>query len=423
MGRDQDCTLALADDATVSRRHASLTWEGASWVLRDLGSKNGTAFLRNGAAETVEGACIVQPGDEFLVGSALLRLETADSETNTGGSILRVLPEDDALVFEYAADGVVVERWTHADCAQTANARANALRALVATQQADGALASDESFLNACMDWTSAVLPPPLAQRLQDNADRTLTLLLAPSLLDLPWEALAIESRLLAVQRAVSRQVLLEQAPRLAPSRGRDFLIIANPTGDLVHVHEEAEVLLHALADEFGMSHARFLAGSRATVARVCSELERCSVVVYLGHAGHDPDAAGQGGWYLADGLLTGTHIGRLARVPALVVASACESAREKHPGAGLQIRGDTSGVAAAWMLGGVSQFIGTLWPVPVVSGAALGTVLLRGLLEGQPSGEAMLNARRRVAASYPHADATCAGYAHYGRPDWRLRP
>jgi hypothetical protein len=41
IGRELACDMTLAD-ATVSRLHASLQWDGYGWLLDDLGSTNGT---------------------------------------------------------------------------------------------------------------------------------------------------------------------------------------------------------------------------------------------------------------------------------------------------------------------------------------------------------------------------------------------
>ena len=57
MGRSNDCDLVL-DDVHCSSQHAEIAREGEEYVLRDLGSRNGTFFngkqvkeakLRNGA--------------------------------------------------------------------------------------------------------------------------------------------------------------------------------------------------------------------------------------------------------------------------------------------------------------------------------------------------------------------------------------
>jgi hypothetical protein len=68
IGRSGDCHLVLADD-TVSRRHAELRAEGGRWLLRDLGSSNGTYVNGRRVLEAE-----VRPGDLLHLGGAEIRL-------------------------------------------------------------------------------------------------------------------------------------------------------------------------------------------------------------------------------------------------------------------------------------------------------------------------------------------------------------
>jgi pSer/pThr/pTyr-binding forkhead associated (FHA) protein len=68
IGRSSACQLVLADD-TVSRRHAELRAEGGRWLLRDLGSSNGT-YLNGRRVIEAE----VRPGDLLHLGGAEIRL-------------------------------------------------------------------------------------------------------------------------------------------------------------------------------------------------------------------------------------------------------------------------------------------------------------------------------------------------------------
>lgn len=61
-GREPDSDLFL-DDVTVSRRHAELRRSPAGWLLRDVGSLNGT-YVNRERIEEVE----LQPGDEVQIG-------------------------------------------------------------------------------------------------------------------------------------------------------------------------------------------------------------------------------------------------------------------------------------------------------------------------------------------------------------------
>ncbi len=68
IGRSSTCQLVLADD-TVSRRHAELRVEDGHWLLRDLGSSNGTWVNGRRVIEAE-----VRPGDLLHLGGAEVRL-------------------------------------------------------------------------------------------------------------------------------------------------------------------------------------------------------------------------------------------------------------------------------------------------------------------------------------------------------------
>jgi hypothetical protein len=69
LGRSRECDCVLADPS-VSRRHAELRRDGGRWLLRDLGSRNGTRV--NGVRLLDEAE--VCPGDRVSFGDARFRL-------------------------------------------------------------------------------------------------------------------------------------------------------------------------------------------------------------------------------------------------------------------------------------------------------------------------------------------------------------
>ncbi|MEU6812082.1 DUF1707 and FHA domain-containing protein [Streptomyces sp. NPDC046831] len=69
IGRDPASGLRLTHD-TVSRVHAELSRQGGRWILRDLGSTNGTTV--NG--RRVVGAVVVREGDQVGFGRVAFRL-------------------------------------------------------------------------------------------------------------------------------------------------------------------------------------------------------------------------------------------------------------------------------------------------------------------------------------------------------------
>ncbi|HVT14517.1 MAG TPA: FHA domain-containing protein [Fimbriimonadaceae bacterium] len=68
IGRDQTCSLTLAYDSLVSRRHAEITLDDAGARLGDLGSRNGTTV--NG--QRVTGSVVLADGDVIGIGRAKL---------------------------------------------------------------------------------------------------------------------------------------------------------------------------------------------------------------------------------------------------------------------------------------------------------------------------------------------------------------
>ncbi|MEU8887628.1 DUF1707 and FHA domain-containing protein [Streptomyces sp. NPDC048442] len=69
IGRDTGNGLRLSHE-TVSRRHAELVQQGGIWILRDLGSTNGTCV--NG--RRVTGTAVVNDGDQVSFGRMSFRL-------------------------------------------------------------------------------------------------------------------------------------------------------------------------------------------------------------------------------------------------------------------------------------------------------------------------------------------------------------
>lgn len=83
LGRDRDIPGSIPD-ASVSRRHAKVTVHGASAVLEDLGSKNGTWI----AGQRVGAPTPLDDGDSVRIGLVTLVFRSGaagDSTTRTAG--------------------------------------------------------------------------------------------------------------------------------------------------------------------------------------------------------------------------------------------------------------------------------------------------------------------------------------------------
>jgi DNA-binding winged helix-turn-helix (wHTH) protein len=77
-GRDAECSLVI-DGTTVSRRHARITVAHGAATIEDLDSMNGTYV--NGARVTAP--VRLAPGDEFALGTELLRVRLRSSSALT----------------------------------------------------------------------------------------------------------------------------------------------------------------------------------------------------------------------------------------------------------------------------------------------------------------------------------------------------
>jgi FHA domain/Domain of unknown function (DUF1707) len=78
LGRSRECDCVLAEPS-VSRLHAELRRDGGRWLLRDIGSRNGTRL--NGVRLLDEAE--VAPGDRVSFGDARFRLAEAPRSAAT----------------------------------------------------------------------------------------------------------------------------------------------------------------------------------------------------------------------------------------------------------------------------------------------------------------------------------------------------
>lgn len=89
IGRDSECDLAIADDS-VSRRHATLEWDGQHHVVRDLGSTNGT-FVGEQRVQSFTLCC----GDRIRFGNQIFKyLSPAAVETEYHELVYRMMTTD-----------------------------------------------------------------------------------------------------------------------------------------------------------------------------------------------------------------------------------------------------------------------------------------------------------------------------------------
>ncbi len=249
----------------------------------------------------------------------------------------------------------------------------------------------------------------------------------------LPWELVKLDEPttggFLGLSTPVARQLRTTHSPppsvtgRITLQR---MLLIGSPGmpgggGRLSGAMAEIQAVHDLLSGRVEVDLLVGPDGDRAaTRANVISHLIRneYEVVHYAGHGTFSTDNPQTSGWMLADGLLTGSYLRILERLPPLVVANACDSARFSTGLAGL---------ADDFIGHGVRNLVGTARPVVDTSAAAFAKSFYRTLLafEETPAsstpaslGAAVLNGRLQLRKE---DRSDWDAYQLYGDADFRF--
>lgn len=266
------------------------------------------------------------------------------------------------------------------------------------------------------------VLPPDIQQGLVDLPEQ-MPLILKTDDLSLPWELLHDGQQWLALKRPVGRSLLSPNSPRLLAQRGerglpvhgsRQLLVISNPTGDLPEADKEAAWLFDNA--ELGLMSPRLLCRQHASKHTILKELAsgQYAIIHYSGHAK-------AGSLILADGELTAQEIQKALRGRPFIFLNACSSGRGEVLTSStnlLPVAGSTvQSLATAFILGGASAFIGTLWPIFDVSSREFAEWFYTlVLMNGVSVGEALRQARQRMY-HVRSSDPLWASFMLYGDP------
>ncbi|MBK9139122.1 MAG: CHAT domain-containing protein [Verrucomicrobia bacterium] len=249
----------------------------------------------------------------------------------------------------------------------------------------------------------------------------------------LPWEALRVGDWSPALTGGLTRQHLdanLSVAKWLEERQvdeHLDVLLVTNPTGDLVGSEREGTALRTLLEAIPGVRVAT-RRRSEATKAQLLADFRsgQFDVIHYAGHAFFSPQHPGRSGLLCAgQEVLAGTDLAGLSNLPALIFFNACESGRlgsARRAGTGPAIRRpqrDNLSVAAAFIRGGVANFLGTYWPVGDRAAKQFAEAFYPLLVRGATIGEAVLAGRHALQAA---GSVDWADYLLYGNPAFSLK-
>lgn len=272
------------------------------------------------------------------------------------------------------------------------------------------------------------------------DSGKPLKLILDRSTASYPWEMACFRSAQnpnhvssLGVDLRLTRQfrTLLSSAPGMNPVLNRDLkvLIIADPAREpdyqLPGARREGREVASVFRNFPAKQHKISVEVDEHIGPDQCDPVEILAlllsgafdIVHYAGHGDYDKDNPVGSGWIFGkDCVLSAREIFRARKVPRLVFANACFSAvttKGQALSADEQSKGLAS-IAQAFFERGVSNYIGSGWPVNDEQATKLARTFYGGLLTGKPICDALQAGREEISG---YGD-TWGAYQHYGNPN-----
>lgn len=270
-------------------------------------------------------------------------------------------------------------------------------------------------------------------------ADRPLIIVHDAAAGRIPWELLHVGGRSPVLEKGLTRRYFADNlsVAKWLESRRRNpklkMLLVTNPnrgeTTSLSGAEEEGSRVGKLFAGDPSIE-VTVRGGSDATRAALIQDFRSGAydLVHYAGHAYFDPQEPERSGILCHGGeVLSGADLAGLGNLPNLVVFNACESGRVRStatkakalPHITRQLE-KTTGMAEAFLRGGVANYIGTYWSVGDAAAVTFATTFYPALLRGETVGAALLGARRAVKEKDGTAD--WADYLHYGNQNFVLK-
>jgi CHAT domain-containing protein len=279
-----------------------------------------------------------------------------------------------------------------------------------------------------------------VTRHLENHPDQSVVVIHDKGSSVIPWEVLHFGNYCPAIEAGLSRRFMssspgIRARSNLPPNASLRVLLVVDPSGNLPEAADEGRAL-HELFER-NQCEVDQLFQEQATKANILGSLSTVEydILHYAGHAAFAVQAPGQSGVLCSDGMLVAKDVAQLTAAPQLVFLNGCESARIRRRGEGWEVDPEQKArtprevlfedlrhnisLAEMVLLGGVSNFIGTYWPVGDAAAARLSTTFYTGLLAGDPLGLALRNARKQTRDVSPR---DWANYQHFGNPSYRLR-
>ncbi|RJQ78985.1 MAG: CHAT domain-containing protein [Desulfobacteraceae bacterium] len=250
-----------------------------------------------------------------------------------------------------------------------------------------------------------------------------LILSLDDQLVHIPWELLHDGTRFMGQRFAMGRVIrtrhtILSPFARDIPTP-MQMLVLADPAGELTAAYQEG-LAIRDFAEGFKDKLNVFFRSGNVSEDFIKAKLRYFDLVHFAGHADYDPRRSSKSAWRLGQGRLSAEGIVKMAgtgRMPALIFANACQSARADHRRADRGGQTRIFNLANAFLLSGVKHYLGTIWEIPDDASKCFAMAFYRHLLGGLSVGMAVRTARQAVADILGEQNTIWASYLLYGDP------
>ena len=451
MGRSSTNDVSLKDDSTVSGAHAVLSWEADGWYLSDAGSTNGTFLVQDTKKKRVVDSIKIAQGQTFYLGSSCIHYDATELEARTSDTEeleaddeievtevsdrsrlplqqVNISVRDGQLWFRTASVKPISAEYSIPYQEREINVLSDALRdsVLLYNHTAASVAGGQQDLLEGSLDrlgeWLrNQCIPRPVQVELSRYVNSDLLLTLDSSLVQIPWELAVVNGRPMCMQYNMGRQVVLPYRSKLGGSlperRGTRLLIVANPDETLPEAQHHGEELYYKIIMNYPQVHVELLAGRRATKIDVLSRMQNCDMVYYIGHTDYSDADRGQSSWVLKDDRLTSQDFENINTPPGLVFANSCESGREESWQGTTDHPVSKKGVAGGFIMAGVTNYIGALWPIPAESSIVFANMFFDGVLTGTPVGQSLRLARKGTSDRFGNGNPIWASYILFGNP------
>ncbi len=271
----------------------------------------------------------------------------------------------------------------------------------------------------------SHLLPQAAREKLRNSESCNLYLRLDDQLVHIPWELAFDGQHFLGMKFRVGRQIIThhkvsQRAPGRAASDTLRVLIVADPSETLRNVSQESEQLCEILDGVSGLQ-VRLLGGRGVKRIPLLAALRGSDIVHFAGHSQFDEKNPENSGWLLHDGLLSASEISKLDQAPLIVFSNSCQAGATKDWKSDYLYEGEAFGLGSAFLLAGVSNYVGTFCVVHDEESRFLAVEFYRRVAQGKSIGQALLEARLATAEEMGLDRLTWASYMLYGDPDFTL--